>query len=135
MKFTEHRAAESPDPSRDADIATLLDACFDGVHVGRTWFKQIPHERLLARSGSDLMGLVGMEYRVVRVGEAIVPILGIVDLCVAPAARRPGIDSGRLALDCCPAVFRPLSRRHAQNPSFHPEFEGARYLTQALVAG
>ena len=96
MKFTEHYVAESPDPSRDAAIATLLDACFDGVHGGRTWFKQIPHERLLAWSGNDLMGHVAMEYRVVRVGEVIVPILGIVDLCVAPAARRQGIGAALL---------------------------------------
>ena len=96
MKFTEHPATESPDPSRDAAIATLLDACFDGVHGGRTWFKQIPHERLLAWSGNDLMGHVGMECRVVRVGEAVVPILGIVDLCVAPAARRQGIGAALL---------------------------------------
>ncbi len=96
MKFTEHPAAESSDPSRDAAIASLLDACFDSAHGGRTWFKQIPHERLLAWSGSDLMGHVGMEYRVVRVGEAILPILGIVDLCVARAARGQGIGAALL---------------------------------------
>ena len=66
------------------------------MHGGRTWFKQIPHERLLAWSGNDLMGHVGMDCRVVRVGEAVVPILGIVDLCVAPAARRQGIGAALL---------------------------------------
>ena len=96
MKVTEHPAAESSDPTRDAAIASLLDACFDGVHGGRTWFKQIPHQRLLAWSGSDLMGHVGMEYRVVRVGEAFLPVVGIVDLCVAPAARRQGIGAALL---------------------------------------
>ena len=96
MKYTEHRATESPDPGLDAAIASLLDACFDGVHGGRTWFKQIPHERLLAWSGGDLMGHVGIEYRVVRVGEAFLPIVGIVDLCVAPAARRQGIGAALL---------------------------------------
>ncbi len=96
MNFTEHTAAESSDPSRDAAISSLLDACFDGTHGGRTWFKQIPHERLLAWSGSNLMGHVGMEFRVVRVGEVIVPILGIVDLCVAPAAWRQGIGAALL---------------------------------------
>ena len=96
MKFTEHTAAESFDPSRDAAITDLLGSCFDGVHGGRTWFKQFPHERLLAWSGSDLMGHVGMEFRVVRVGEAIVSVLGIVDLCGAPFARRHGIGTASL---------------------------------------
>ena len=96
MKVTEHRATESPDPTRDAAIASLLDACFGGVHGGRTWFKQIPHERLLAWSGIDLVGHVGVECRAVRVGEAIVPVAGIVDLCVAPAARRQGIGAALL---------------------------------------
>ena len=93
MNFTEHTAAESPDPSRDAAVSCLLDACFDGAHEGRSWFKQVPHERPLAWSGGDLVGHVGMEFRVVRVGEAIVSVLGIVDLCVAPAARRQGIGA------------------------------------------
>ncbi len=37
-----------------------------------------------------------MEFRVVRVGEIIVPILGIVDLGVAPSARRQGIGAALL---------------------------------------
>lgn len=96
MKFIVHSATESSDPTRDAAIADLLDTCFDGVHEGRTFYKQIPHERLLAWSGSDLMGHVGMDYRVVRVGEATVPILGIIDLCVSPAVRRQGIGAALL---------------------------------------
>ena len=96
MRFTDHHAADSPDPTRDAAIAGLLDACFDGVHRGRAFFKQVPHQRLLAWSGSDLVGHVGMDLRAVRVGEATVSVLGIVDLCVAPAARRRGIGAALL---------------------------------------
>ena len=91
MKCTDHSVADSPDPSLDAAIAGLLDACFGGAHEGRTFFKQVPHQRVLAWSSSGLVGHVGMEFRAVRVGEATVPVLGIVDLCVAPAARRQGI--------------------------------------------
>ena len=93
MKFTEHSATDSPDPVRNAAVAGLLDTCFDSGHGGRTFHKQIPHGRLLVWSGSDLMGHVGMDYRVVRVGDATLPILGIVDLCVAPSARRQGIGA------------------------------------------
>ncbi len=89
-------AQESLSPVRDAVIAKLLDACFDGACGGSNWFKQIPHERLLAWSGSDLIGLVGVEFRVERVGKAIVPVLGIVDLFVAPTARRQGIGAALL---------------------------------------
>lgn len=35
MKFIEHTAAESSDPSQDAAITRLFDACFDGAHWGR----------------------------------------------------------------------------------------------------
>ena len=96
MKFTEHSAAESADSVRNAAIADLLDTCFDSVHGGRTYYKQVPHEHLLVWSGRDLIGHVGMDYRMVRVGEAILPILGIIDLCVAPSARRQGIGAALL---------------------------------------
>ena len=96
MKFTDHHAGDSPDPTRDAAVACLLDACFEGVHRGRTFFKQVPHQRLLAWSGDGLVGHVGMDLRAVRVGEATVSVLGIVDLCVAPAARRQGIGAALL---------------------------------------
>ena len=96
MNFTEHSAADTSDPIRDTAVAGLLDACFDGAHGGRTWFKQVSHQRILSWSGSDLMGHVGMDFRMVRVGEAAVPVLGIVDLCVAPSARRQGIGAALL---------------------------------------
>ena len=96
MKFTDHHAGDSPDPALDAAIAGLLDACFDGVHGGRAFLKQVPNQRLLAWSGGGLVGHVGMDFRAVRVGEATVSVLGIVDLCVAPAARRKGIGAALL---------------------------------------
>ena len=132
MKFTEHRAAESSDPNWDAAIASLLDACFDGVHGGRTWFKQIPHERLLAWRGCDLMGHVGMEYRVVRVGEAIVPILGIVDLCVVPAARRQGIGAALLQGAEERARGQSFALAMADDPRFY-ERAGYSLLNDANV--
>lgn len=58
------------------------------VRIGDGWFKQIPHERLLAWNNSDLMGNVVMDFRVVRVGEGIMSVLGSVNLCVAPAVWR-----------------------------------------------
>ena len=96
MKFTDHSFADSPDPPLDTAVAGLLDACFGGAHGGRTFFKQVPHRRLLAWSGGGLVGHVGMDLRAVRVGEAVVHVLGIVDLCVAPAARRRGIGAALL---------------------------------------
>ena len=96
MKFAVHNSADSPDPIRDSAVAGLLDACFDGAHGGRTFFKQVPHQRVLAWSGDDLVGHVGMDLRVVRVGGVTVSVLGIVDLCVAPAARKQGIGAALL---------------------------------------
>ncbi|MDE0697760.1 MAG: GNAT family N-acetyltransferase [Boseongicola sp.] len=96
MKLTDHSVADSPDPVRDAAIASLLDACFGGVHGGRTFFKQVPHRRLLAWSQGGLVGHVGMDLRAMRIGESTIHVLGIVDLCVAPTARRQGIGAALL---------------------------------------
>ena len=57
---------------------------------GRTYFKQLPHARLLARQ-PELVGQVGLDLRILRVGSEVVRVLGIIDLCVAPAQRGRGL--------------------------------------------
>jgi GNAT superfamily N-acetyltransferase len=83
----------------DADcssrLQSLLQACFPG-YPGRSYFKLPPHFRYLAMTSSgDVAGQVGVELRVVRVGDCVVRAFGVVDLCVAEGQRSRGL-AGRL---------------------------------------
>lgn len=73
---------ETRQEALETELISLLSDCFDGVHEGRTFFKQEPHQRLLAFSGEHLIGHLGLDFRMIRIGEALVSISGIVDLCV-----------------------------------------------------
>lgn len=79
---------------READLAKLLDACFPDTFEGRTYFKQLPHARLIVRQ-PDLVAQVGLDLRICRVGSELLRILGLIDLCVAPGHRNQGL-AGRL---------------------------------------
>ncbi len=54
---------------------------------GRTYFKQLPHVRLLAMDEGSVVAQVGIDGRVVTVGSTIVSIFGLIDLAVHPARR------------------------------------------------
>lgn len=72
------------------DLAQLLDSCFPGTFEGRTYFKQLPHARLVLRQDGGVVGQVGLDHRVIRVAADVVRVLGVIDLCVAPHLRRGG---------------------------------------------
>ncbi len=74
----------------------LLQACFTG-YPARSYFKLPPHERYVATLGDTVVAHVGIEHRVIRVGELIVKVLGIVDLCVSETHRSCGIATSLLA--------------------------------------
>jgi predicted N-acetyltransferase YhbS len=76
-------------------LQTLLQKCFPG-YPSRSYFKLPPHFRYLAMTGSgDVAAQMGVEYRVIRVGDAVVRTFGIVDLCVSQSQRSRGL-AGRL---------------------------------------
>ncbi len=77
--------------ARRATIA-LLRQCFPAFFDDRPYFKQLPHWRLLARLDGELVGHVGVDHRVVRVGDVALRIFGLIDLCVAPQKRSSGIS-------------------------------------------
>ena len=63
------------------DLQLLLQECFAG-YPGRSYFKLPPHFRYLAMTGSGgVAAQVGVEYRIIRVGDAVLRTFGIVDLC------------------------------------------------------
>lgn len=89
-----------PEYEIDARTATqvvaLLDESFPDTFDGRTYFKQLPHFRYLAFEGETIIGHAGVDHRVIRVGEKIIRIFGIIDLCITPAHRGVGIAANLL---------------------------------------
>jgi GNAT superfamily N-acetyltransferase len=79
-------------------VQSLLQLSFAG-YPNRSYFKLPPHFRYLAMTDSgSVAAQMGVELRVIRVGETVVRTFGIVDLCVGPTARSRGL-AGRLLAD------------------------------------
>jgi hypothetical protein len=72
-----------------AGLQLLLQECFAG-YPGRSYFKLPPHFRYLVMSGGDVAAQMGVEYRIIRVGDAVLRTFGIVDLCVTAGQRHRG---------------------------------------------
>lgn len=79
-------------------LQALLQACFAG-YPGRSYFKLPPHFRYLAMTSSgDVAAQMGVEFRVIRVGDTVMRTFGVVDLCVKESQRSRGL-AGRLLAD------------------------------------
>lgn len=75
-----------------ADINALLSTCFpDADYSGRSYFKQHPHHRILAEYNEDLIGQLGIDFRVMRMNDDPIHVFGVVDLCVHPEHRGKGV--------------------------------------------
>jgi predicted N-acetyltransferase YhbS len=79
-------------PGQRELIRTLLQESFPG-YPHRSYFKQLPQFRLLVQCDDELLGQVGVEHRVIRNGDSLLRIFGLVDLCVASTARSRGLGS------------------------------------------
>ena len=78
-------------------LQSLLQACFPG-YPGRSYFKLPPHFRYLAMTSSQgVAAQMGVEFRVIRVGDTVVRTFGVIDLCVRQSQRSRGL-AGRLPL-------------------------------------
>ena len=77
-------------PDVRPQVEALLQACFPG-YPSRTYFKLPPHFRYLATARGVLVGQMGVELRVIRVGSEVVRTFGVVDLCVTPGERSHGL--------------------------------------------
>ena len=119
----------------EAQIAALLEAAFDTDFGGRSFFHQRMTLRLLARDDGRIVGHMGLLYRSVRLGEALVDIMGLADVATDPNRRGEGI-AGRLLAEAItvardsPAAFfllfgdAPLYAGHG----FEPQGNPLRYL-------
>lgn len=75
-------------------IAALLSRHFPSINFfGRTYYKQLPHFRLLAFSRQKIIGHVGIDYRMMLLREAPIKVCGIIDLCVDENFQGKGIGS------------------------------------------
>jgi GNAT superfamily N-acetyltransferase len=74
---------------------SLLRASFPG-YPARSYFKLPPHLRYFACGGDEVVGHMGVEHRVIRVGDVVFDIVGVVDLCVSERLRSRGIAAALL---------------------------------------
>jgi GNAT superfamily N-acetyltransferase len=77
-------------------VQSLLQTCFPG-HPDRSYFKLPPHFRYLAMTDGAVAAQMGVELRVIRVGDSVVRTFGVVDLCVRRSDRSCGLASRLLA--------------------------------------
>lgn len=79
----------------EADIQHLLNTSFPEMHpTNRIYFKQLPHFRFLAfNPENQLVGQVGLDYRVMNLNGESIRVLGLIDLCVSINHRSEGIGS------------------------------------------
>lgn len=76
-------------------LQELLVECFTEEYPkDRIYFKQLPHFRFIAiDDNNQLVGQVGLDYRVMNLNGKPVRVLGIIDLCVSKIKRSRGIGS------------------------------------------
>lgn len=70
-------------PAVQQQIAALLGEAFPDYPAGQSYYKQLPHFRLLAWHESRLVGHLAVEHRLISNSGAPLRIFGIADLCVA----------------------------------------------------
>ncbi|MBA3428057.1 MAG: GNAT family N-acetyltransferase [Actinobacteria bacterium] len=80
------------DGDLEAQLQSLLRRCFSGYPV-RSYFKVPPHFRYVATSRGSVVAQMGVELRMFRVGDEVVRVFGVVDLCVDEGRRSQGLAS------------------------------------------
>jgi len=93
MKFTFINAFEIGEKTNE-QLKNLLQSCFpEAEFQQRTYFKQLPHYRILATENEQLVGHLGIDYRVMNLNGEAVKVFGVIDLCVSESVRGRGIGS------------------------------------------
>lgn len=77
-------------------ITELRNAAFPDCRHQRSYHKQLPHFRLLALVDKRIVGHLGIDHRMIRIGDSPVSIFGMVDLCVDSEYRGNGIGGKML---------------------------------------
>ena len=79
------------------EIQTLRNKSFPEHQVDRSYYEQLPHMRGLKYLDGTLVGHMGLDFRVVSVGEEVYKVLGVVDFCVDRALQGQGIGTSMLS--------------------------------------
>ncbi|TCI30263.1 GNAT family N-acetyltransferase [Exiguobacterium sp. SL-10] len=86
------------DETLSNEIRELLVVSFEPLYPNRRYFKQLPHLRLLAFGDEgQVVGHVGLDYRVMNLNGEPIQVLGVIDLCVKKEMQGDGI--GKALLD------------------------------------
>lgn len=80
-------------PAQHEQIHDLLQICFEGYPKGRTYFKQLPSFRYLAKQDNHLVAHLAVEHRMMAINQTPVRVFGVVDICVHPDFRQQKIAS------------------------------------------
>ncbi|WP_436532876.1 GNAT family N-acetyltransferase [Actinoplanes sp. HUAS TT8] len=84
------------DPQLHVALQSLLVACF-ADYPSRIYFKIPPHFRYVVTEGPAVLAQLGVELRVIRVGEQVLRTFAVVDVCVRDDRRGQGLASRLLA--------------------------------------
>jgi len=86
----------------ESALTALLEQSFPNTFDGRSFFKQEPHNRIIANTPDRLIAQVGIDRRIINVGGNHIKIVGVIDLCVAEDYRNRGIAKALLrAVENC----------------------------------
>lgn len=75
------------------DLRRLLEASFPGFFPERIFYKQAHSFRLIAKHVNQIVGHVGIIYRIISINKVPYEIFGIADLCTEYRYRKQGIAS------------------------------------------
>jgi predicted N-acetyltransferase YhbS len=127
-------------PPDEAQVAELLARCFATDFGGRSYFIQRHHLRFVVRD-PGIVGHMGLTFRVARLGQDLVPVLGLADVATDPARRGEGIAArllgdviawGRsspadfLLLFGTAGIYAGAGCTRAANPMRYVDMTGAR---------
>ena len=77
-------------------IKELRNASFPEHTSDASYYKQLPHMRCLEYREDKLIAYMGLDYRVIGVGDEHYKVLGIIDFCVAENSRGNGVGTAML---------------------------------------
>ena len=77
-------------------IILLLQEAFSDYPEGQYYYNQLPSFRYLVWNNDDLIGHVGIDHRVINLGDEVFRVFGIVDLCVSKEHQSQKIASSLL---------------------------------------
>ncbi|MCP4441248.1 MAG: GNAT family N-acetyltransferase [Aureispira sp.] len=94
-------------------ISDLLKLSFLEVEFhNRTYFKQLPQYRLLLKNKEELIGQLGLDYRVMTLNAKPIRVIGIIDFAVFPTHQGKGYGTKLLnKLDA-------IAKEHINNIDF-----------------